>query len=131
MIAVLMSPSLYSRSMREWYLIVCSPRRIQENSIELFLHYLNENESHQAEFGRSSSTIVRRRFFPWPCLRAPGRGVSGFLAGPALVFCCCFSSMIQILYFVIFTRMSHVSQCTKGFAPIRESCTDLSPLINR
>ena len=70
-------------------------------------------------------------FFPLPCLRAPGRGVPGFLAGPALVFCCCFSSMIQILSFVIFTRMSHVSQCTKGSAPIRESCTDFSPLINR
>ena len=27
--------------------------------------------------------------------------------------------------------MSHVSQCTKGFAPIRELCTDFSPLINR
>ena len=26
-------------------------------------------------------------FFPLPCLRAPGRGVPGFLAGPALVFC--------------------------------------------
>ena len=65
------------------------------------------------------------------CLRAPGRGVPGFLAGPALVFCCCFSSMIQILSFVIFTRMSHVSQCTKGSAPIRESCTDFSPFINR
>ena len=51
-------------------------------------------------------------FFPLPCLRAPGRGVPGFLAGPALVFCCCFSSMIQTLSFVIFTRMSHVSQCT-------------------
>ena len=25
-------------------------------------------------------------FFPLPCLRAPGRGVPGFLAGPALVF---------------------------------------------
>ena len=24
-------------------------------------------------------------FFPLPCLRAPGRGVPGFLAGPALV----------------------------------------------
>ena len=70
-------------------------------------------------------------FFPLPCLRAPGRGVPGFLAGPALVFCCCFSSMIQTLSFVIFTRMSHVSQCTKGSAPIRESCTDFSPLINR
>ena len=58
-------------------------------------------------------------------------GVPGFLAGPALVFRCCFSSMIQILCFVIFTRMSHVSQCTKGSAPIRESCTDLSSLINR
>ena len=67
-------------------------------------------------------------FFPLPCLRAPGRGVPGFLAGPALVFCCCFSSMIQTLSFVIFTRMSHVSQCTKGSAPIRESCTDFSPL---
>ena len=70
-------------------------------------------------------------FFPLPCLRAPGRGVPGFLAGPALVFCCCFSSMIQTLSFVIFTRMSHVSQCTKGSAPIRESCTDFSPLISR
>ena len=70
-------------------------------------------------------------FFPLPCLRAPGRGVPGFLAGPALVFCCCFSSMIPILSFIIFTRMSHVSQCTKGSAPIRESCTDFSPLINR
>ena len=72
-------------------------------------------------------------FVPLPCLRAPGRGVPGFLAGPALVFCfcCCFLSMIQIFFVIIFTRMSHVSQCTKGFAPIRESCTDFSPLINR
>ena len=56
-------------------------------------------------------------FFPLPCLRAPGRGVPGFLAGPALVFCCCFSSMIQILSFVIFTRMSHVSHSAQRAPP--------------
>ena len=44
------------------------------------------------------------------------------------ISCRCFSSMIQILSFVIFTRMSHVSQCTTGSAPIRESCTDFSSL---
>ena len=33
--------------------------------------------------------------FLLPCLRAPGRGVPGFLAGLALVFRCCCSFMIQ------------------------------------
>ena len=86
-------------------------------------------------------------------------GVPGFLAGPALV--CLFLLLLfvhdpnlfchntlglsarygqvcpaaadgcPLLFVLIFTRMSHVSQYTKGFAPIRELCTDFSPLINR
>ena len=36
-----------------------------------------------------------------------------------------------LLVISIFTRMSHVSQCKKGFAPIRELCTDFLPLINQ
>ena len=63
---------------------------------------------------------------------SPGTWPGGaWVPGRALVFRCCFFSMIQILLFVIFTRMSHVSQCKKGSVPIRESCTGFSPLINR
>ena len=36
--------------------------------------------------------------FLLPRLRAPGRGVPGFLAGLVLVFRCCFSSMIQFSF---------------------------------
>ena len=35
-------------------------------------------------------------FFLLPCLRAPGRGVPGFLAGPALAFAVGCAFMIQI-----------------------------------
>ena len=103
--------------------------------------------------------LVACSLVPLPCLRAPGRGVPGFLAGPALVglfllllfihdpnqiyqitlglsarygqVCPAVADGCPLLVVSIFTRMSHVSQCKKGFAPIRELCTDFLPLINQ
>ena len=56
-------------------------------------------------------------FFPLPCLRAPGRGVPGFLAGPALVFCCCL--LVHDPNFVFSNFHQDVSRFTvhKGLRP--------------
>ena len=56
-------------------------------------------------------------FFLLPCLRAPGRGVPEFLAGPALVFAVFCSFMILILLLESCTGMSHMFHLHNGHRP--------------
>ena len=44
-----------------------------------------DKEGHINHPKRSETALTTRLLVPLPCLRAPGRGVPGFLAGPALV----------------------------------------------
>ena len=63
-------------------------------------------------------------FFLLPCLRAPGRGVPGFLAGFALAFAVGCAFMIQILLSNHAPGCLTCPTCIMDIAPIRESCTN-------